>query len=785
MSKNDPPGARRPLLSKGERLRTKATKVRRGGDKFHPVGVDEAFATLGPQAIELLRGVLDMPAEKSGPHVVFEATLRPNYLASTYFPAKLLEQSGLYFAGARATRATKVTKTTSSDDALTKTLILAGKSVDVAKFAAMVATPPTGTTQPQWDEIRRFQELVLPSCKRVIVRRPELGAGEIITWEAVLTHVFDSPQRERAWADQVFAKWVLFIRSLGGDVNESFRRDVDHLTFVPINLSGEALDEAANFNLLRAIRPMPQVRPFPESVLRLTAPSTLLPSKAAEEGRVPEITVAAFDGGVDATSHLFAPFVEAVDLTSEPAIAKGLRHGSLVTSALLYGPLAAETTQLPDPVVRVVHHRIFPVPPTATGAFDAGVYWMLDQIGERVRTGAFRRVSLSVGPDESVDDDLEPSRWTTELDALAKEREVTFVTAAGNNGKLDEQLGFNRVQAPGDMVNGICVGACADRDPDKINRAEYSAVGPGREGQRVQPTGVAFGGSDAEPFIGIAGGHLVQACGTSFAAPVAARGIGGLHGRLDDDRQRPEISRVFATHFAKKMPKRHAVLEVGHGRLLEDYGSAFECTPNEATVLYEDVLLRAQSTGFAIPIPTGLPPATQLTLRWTLTFLTAVDARDPADYTRSGIEVTFRPNSLLREVTYPDGTKATLHVVRDGAEIARVLEEGGTESEQGPAGQQWRAYRSEAARRIEGKWETICCGKKRLPASALEVPRLDLVHLHRTGGQLISEGVPDLRIAMLVTVSAAKGVAIYDRVASEFRVLVPLIQLPIRVSSVA
>jgi hypothetical protein len=53
--------------------------------------------------------------------------------------------------------------------------------------------------------------------------------------------------------------------------------------------------------------------------------------------------------------------VTAVDVTTEPADAMALRHGSMVTSAILYGAIMPGH-QLPDPPANVVHHRVLPVP---------------------------------------------------------------------------------------------------------------------------------------------------------------------------------------------------------------------------------------------------------------------------------------------------------------------------------------------------------------------------------------------------------------------------------------
>ena len=209
---------------------------------------------------------------------------------------------------------------------------------------------------------------------------------------------------------------------------------------------------------------------------------------------MPEPKVAVFDGGIHPTGEnsLFGA-VPTFDLTSEPATADGLDHGTAVVGAAMFGLANAETTvrQPPCPIesVRVMPPREIPG--------DLAGYWILDQIVEAVRENDFGIVNLSIGPERAMEDSHEPDRWTSELDHLAWEHTVLFVVAAGNGGEQPQDLGLHRIQVPGDMVNGITVGACDSPPPSRAwSRADYSSMGPGRHGNRVVPTGVQFGGTD-------------------------------------------------------------------------------------------------------------------------------------------------------------------------------------------------------------------------------------------------------------------------------------------------
>jgi hypothetical protein len=418
---------------------------------------------------------------------------------------------------------------------------------------------------------------------------------------------------------------------------------------------------------------------------------------------------------------------------------------------------------------------------------------MLDQMVKTLRTKDYSMVSLSIGPNESVEDSAEPDRFTSELDTLAEERGITFIAAVGNNGKLDTALGLDRVQPPGDMVNGIGVGAIpsSDRNPKrKYRRAEYSARGPGREGQRVQPVVVEFGGSAGEPFVGFdAQGRLAQTSGTSFAAPSGARSVAGLRALLPDEHRRPDILRAFTAHFAERAARGHGkhLLDIGYGRVPAAFDSCFECAPHEVTVLYEFDLPRAKAVAFPFPIPKDLPPEVRLELSWTISFLSEVDPKSGVDYTLSGIDPALRLDSRVRTLTDPTTRKGTeARIDLDQTKIAAALALGHTLSEEPKTHSGWSRIKDEQRLRETGKWETLISGRVSAQGKDLYEPRLDLLHLRRDKGQLINgEGIEPLKFAMLVTISAPKGTPIYDRVRADFDVLVPIVEIPLPLSGVA
>lgn len=782
---------RRPLLANGERLKHKATRPRTSrSDKFHPVTTAEAHALLSPQANTMLKSLDLLPREVVGKHVVFEAKLYPHYLASSHFPADVLGAAGVYVVGARAARATKRTAKRVAEDQTTRTLLLAGNLGDVKRFARQVTEAPGWHNDKQWEELRRFSTVGLPPIESVIVRRPVADQGASVTFEAIISHVYDDPENEAAWADEHFARFAKLVCLRGGIVDEAYRRDVGGLTFVPVLAPASAMDRIAEFNLLRALRPMPEFAPFPEDSLRIVRTSPKL-SRASHAGERPLHTVAVFDGGVNDKLPVFSPFVKTYHLTSEPAGGRALKHGSMVTSALLYG-CVDPAEMLPDPTVNVDHYRVFPMPTLLKGAPDHRLYDVLDKIKATLQQRPYPIVVLSIGPNDSIDENSEPDRFTAELDALAYQNDITFIVAVGNNGEMDTDLGYDRVQPPGDMVNGIGVGAITKnaRDPKKRwRRASYSARGPGREGQRVQPLVVEFGGSDDELFVGFDDrGRFTTTAGTSFASPTVGRAVGGLQNLIDAARHRPDIFRAFTVHRAERghgHGKQYCNL--GYGRVPASFSPAFECGANEVTVLYEDELPRGESTALRFPFPRGLPADAKFELYWTLSYVADVDPRDATDYTLAGIETIFRPDARRHTLTDP-ATKTTMPVdsIRDKVQIAAALAAGWRLSDEPSAHSSWSLTKGEQQLRRDGKWETIMPGRVLMEAGDLFDPRLDLLHLRRQDGRLVKgAAIPPLRFAMMLTIRSLSNHAIYDMVAAQYKVLTPLVRLPVRMTTVA
>jgi hypothetical protein len=176
--------------------------------------------------------------------------------------------------------------------------------------------------------------------------------------------------------------------------------------------------------------------------------------------------------------------------------------------------------------------------------------------------------------------------------------------------------------------------------------------------------------------------------------------------------------------------------------------------------VYQGQLHPAQYVRARIPTPveqlSGL-----VTLSCTIAFATGVDPQDPGNYTRSGLDVVFRPDSQN---------------VDPGSTLAKS-----------EAFFQLKQYSEESELRIDAhKWETALLRSKRMQGSRLKDPVFDIHYNARAGGAP-SNKPGRIRYAMIVSLDAPNSPQIYNQVVNRYRTLLvplrPRIQIPLRVSA--
>ena len=754
---NDP----RPILVGGERLILDVDQVNSGGgDKYHPMTAKAAASMLAPMVTELTDRFSQLPQEALGTARYFQTTLLPNYLAASHFPAQLLAAAGLVAVGSRAAPGTYETAT-KSEPTTTKSLIVAGPSEGAARLSDIIESAGTGgkSQRNAFEQLREISEIRMANNTEVLGTTPH----DADVWEAVLNPLgIDQSGDLVATDDETFEKWISWIANLGGQVVDSYRRTEAGLTFVPVRMDAEGVHQASQFNPLRSLRPMPVLRPLPTTFLRVTPPTVLPPEETAPEGTH---TIAVFDGGLQKNSLLDS--IAVTDVTNEPENHDATSHGTAVTGSAIYG-LLTPGKKAQRPASAAEHYRVFPGPP---GDKDVYVYWVLDQIEAVLTTTHYPIVNLSIGVDVSVEDDGEPNRWTSTLDRIAYEHDVLFVVAAGNNGAEDEQTGLNRVQSPADMANGVSVGACDEPHSKGWERTWYSAVGPGRNGSRIQPNGVQFGGNLTadRPFYGLhANLQLRETQGTSFSGPITTNALSRLGAILGSEWKSANTLRAFATHFAERHPGEDVRVETGHGRFALDYASELQCAANEVHLLYQSKLYRHELLSFRLPVPRSIVSGS-VKLRLTMAFASPVEPTQPLEYTQATIEPVFRPHTNKFRFS-KDKKSKTVNVGTEPEIATKLIADGYVISGHPVSRVLPGTSGSEIELREGGKWETVRRIDLPMQATSLLDPRLDLSYVSRKSGLLQSSAAP-LDFTLLASVIAPKIDTLYSDVEAAYPIL--------------
>lgn len=301
------------------------------------------------------------------------------------------------------------------------------------------------------------------------------------------------------------------------------------------------------------------------------------------------------------------------------------------------------------------------------------------------------------------------------------------------------------------------VGA-ADSQGERWRRAGYSSVGPGRSPGLVKPDVVAFGGADQEPFWVVHPTKLTESAreaGTSFSAPATLRMGIGIRAHFGDVLGALAIKALLVHSADDRGGERH---EVGWGRVSDDLDPYVVCPDGTVRVVYQGVLAPAQYLRAPIPLPAQSIQG-MVTMRATFCYGTQTDPDHPGAYTRSGLEIVFRPHDqkFAKDATHPKS--AAFFQLKDFS----------TEDE---------------LRRDAHKWETVLHREKRMRGSSLRNPVFDVHYNARDAGGP-SATTDQIPYALVITVRAPCVRDLYDRVVRRYQTqlqpLLPVIEIPVRV----
>ena len=732
------------ILGFGERLTAPVTPGPKGGPKKHPYTPAEALARLSPALDEMAAEFEELPSNACpNDETVALFSLHPSYLSKSYFPEALFDSVGMRAVGSRAARIKPSRPVTQEQDkeCPTSEIFVAGSRTAFRKLTKTLRG--FGVDSPAVNEVRKIEAV-----------RPHRAADRVKSfWSKSPSPMMEVVLHASEGVDDgyIIREFVRWVKRFGVAETDRRRTYAGGLCFLAFEAPRTAASAIADFSFVRVLREMPRLRAFqakPVAVPIGLKPGTTvqLPSGGPID---PNLTVAVFDGGYPASPDLstWAKEMSPPGVVVGPRDPLGEKHGLAVTSSLLFGPLPPNG-QAPRPPATVHHFRVV----DQNTNLDRDLPEVLDRITATLDQFPYKFVNLSIGPEHPLDDD-DVHRWTAVLDEYFGKRELLATVAAGNGGQGDAASGMNRVQTPADCVNALTVGA-SDHNGPAWARANYSSVGPGRSPGLVKPDCVAFGGCDTRGHFHVLAPNAVNVIrgvyGTSYAAPLALRSALALRAHFGDILG-PLALKALLLSSAERA--QHPLAEVGWGRIETSLEVLATCAEDEVRVVYQGTLSPSKWLRASLPLPSsGLVGSVEV--RIAICFSSATDPQDPVNYTRSGLELVFRPK----------GPGGKTHALFGKGSL----------------------YPTEAELRSDAhKWETTLCASHNFRASSLGNAVLDVHYVARELGGL-AKSPQKIPYAMVVTIRAPKVLDLYDRVVQRFQTqlepMVPKIGIPVTIA---
>lgn len=728
------------ILGHGECLVSNLLTPKILPNKKHPYeNADGVYERLFPEYISTKKCIMDLDERFCpGDESVFCIDLHPAYLSKSYFPHRLFAKLDLRPVGSRLIKIKPEISTKDAEQKLEPSLeiFVAGKRSSFDKIERSLFDPDL------FDDVRKIERIHAFS-------QYERLRGD---WRDA--NVFEVVLHARAINDdKIISSVIDLAKSCDIEVIHEQRIFASGLCFLPMRGEKGAIQNLDSFSFLRVARAMPRLRDLIPSV-RTFDYSESIDFDPPSPDENSDCKVAVFDGGC-VVPHKLEAWIHAYEWKGTTAIPDAQKHGSMVNSALLFGSYDKKKNSLP--VSQIDNYRILN---NEDEDNSLELYNAIRRISQVLQNKEYHFVNLSVGPALSIDDD-EVHAWTAILDEHLATGNTLLTVAAGNNGERDRESGNARIQVPSDSVNALTVGASCDIAENDWDKATYSAWGPGRSPGKIKPDLLAFGGCLESPFIllsPVIDDHITSAMGTSFSAPYA------LHIAVSLKKRFPELTplalKCLLIHKASRKENYTELLDKhGWGCLYGDMDKYVLCPEGEVTVLFQGKIEPGKYIKAPIPIPAKSMKG-KITLVATFCYATPVDPQDPANYTRSGLEVRLRPK--MSKVTGKDSTRPATKPFFD------------TES-----------YLPESdLRKNAFKWETVLHGEQTMLASSLDEPFFEIHYMARSGGSISSEA-QKIPYALLVTLKASREKDIYEQVAERYAILNPIeevVTLPVQIS---
>lgn len=748
-----------PIIANGELYVESILKKNGPNSKKYPYEYDEAKERIF-RDIEILEERINKNEEVFMDDKVLCIRLEPTFEAKSYMPGSLMIAEDMKIIGGRKYAYTNQEGQKES----AKLYFVKTKNAGIGKLKRTLQMGTKDSVDAWKNQIRSIKNIdLLKGEEKIQGITADWRSGEV---EIVLHPLQENPE------DMVRS----FLEVAELKIEEVKIKSYESgLTFISAVCDKKKIEAMQKFNPLRALHPLGEIELDPFRMAQ-EAPGPKPNSKKMKSN----IKVGVFDGGVNEENPLLKGYVKARDIVNAESTKRSIQHGTGVCGAILYGHLGGKTItdELENPAVFVESFRVLPTNNQISSVRSAesihGMYETIDQIENTVESrNDIKLYNLSFGPKEPILDD-NISRFTYALDRLTYkveegETNPLFCVAVGNDGNSGEYL--NRVQTPSDMVNGLAVGAYTFNPLNERIRADYSCVGPGREGAKIKPDILEFGGSQDRPFIkvGVTDNTVAIDAGTSFATPLATGKIGNLMAR--SQRITPHLGRTLLIHNAKN-EKGIRDSECGYGFGEDSVEDILRCDDKRVTILYEGELPAASTVKLPVFCPGVNQAAGKVRIIWTITTIVNPDITDTDAYTNNCIEDTFYPHSTKFNFT-KKGQKAiklNLSNPEESKMVEELLQHGYKMSSVPISGTAKKDNTENALRNNDLKWDTIIKKEKSMYAKSLLNPFLTLHAMGRNGYERET-----IQYFVVVTIEALgyKG-NLYDNVLQTYTNLVPI-----------
>ncbi len=720
-----------PILANGEKLAKEITKGKSGGPKNLPYTYEEAKKRITNDMNNLSNEIKEHSELYLENELIINVRMAENFIAKSYIPSIFNKKESMEFVGAR---------------------IYNRKIIDNKEIKSKLYFVKCSKDNLDWfmndlniDNFNDTQINQLRSIEKIdILNAEEKTLGFDEKKEEYEVEIVLHPLKY----EKTIALTKLNNYLEEGSIIKEYENGP---IFILAKVKQKNLLNISKYNFLRTIHPMreinlPELRTFKGSNLPRIPESKEINNK---------IKIGVFDGGANEENIYLKPYLKNYDLASLPSEENTLQHGNAVCGTVLYGEINRykNEEQLPVPKCTVESFRVLP---------EKNLYTVIDNIEGTVNSRDDIDIyNISFGPRGPILDD-QINRFTYSLDKLALKNKI-FCIAVGNDGKVMKP--FNRIQAPSDAVNCIGVGAYSKFDGE-IYRAEYSCIGEGREGAKLKPDLLAFGGDERNLFqaISLDGTSRLMTAGTSFSSPIVAGKVGEIS-QVSEELD-PIMARTLLIHSAHKELNNGE--EEGFGILEDNIENIIKCSENKVTILYKGFIIPSRCIKLPIPLPDIANQTGTINFNWTICTLTDVSTLDSDLYTNSCIEETFYPNSNIFSFT-KKGEKSVKIDIRNQADLVNKLEVLGYKKSKNPIGDTAKR-RNELQRRLDYKWDTISRKTKGKKIDGVNDPFLIISALSRDEGDLRK-----VRFSVAITVEMKKyNGNMYADILNKYQVLAPI-----------